>query len=297
MDRSADRAPDAAGALREAARQRDVAFLQDEAIVSVGLGAGALVWPATEVPAPERVDWSVVHDVPVVLVAGADEPATTLGLIARMVAEDDKVPGWATGRVSRVGHEFLDVPEGDASAAARRILRDPRTQVALLATGPAGVARGAVVHRVHAAAVLGVAEDGHVESAFAVEQVLRPGGHLVLNAEDPRVLARGQRVQATPFWYALDANHPQILACADAGGETAFVEDGTLFFLRGHLHEALISETRLPITSEGPGRANTSRALAAAALAVSMGLSVDAIAAGLEHFQATPGSPVRGSGR
>lgn len=116
-----------------------------------------------------------------------------------------------------------------------------------------------------------------------VASALAPGGTLVLDAELSQVQALGREMRARTFWYALDANHARILEHADAGGATAFVEDGTLFFLRGHLHEALISESRLPRAPTGDRSQGTRCALAAAALAACAGISNDAIAAGLER--------------
>src|SRR5437867_3801791 len=59
-------------ALRSMARRRGVTFLSGEDQASVGTGTGVTVWPARQLPSPDAVNWSRVHDVPLVLVTGSN---------------------------------------------------------------------------------------------------------------------------------------------------------------------------------------------------------------------------------
>jgi len=296
-------------ALRDAARTHGVAFLWDDEIASVGLGTGCRSWPMGALPAPGAVDWSRVHDVPVVLVTGTNGKSTTVRLVAAMVVADGKVPGLSSTDWVRVGDEVLDTGDYAGPGGARLVLRDPRTEVAVLETARGGLLRrGLGVERADAAAVLNVAEDhlgewgigdldGLVETKLLVEKAVRERGTLVLNADEAPVLARGRAsIARNVIWYSLDGDHPAMVAQVDAGGDAAFVEDGTLFFLRHGMHEALITETRIPISHRGRARFNTSNALAASALAACAGISTDAIAKGLETFRSSPASnPGRGN--
>ncbi len=295
-------------ALRDAAAQHGVAFLWDDDVASVGLGKGSQSWPTSELPDPAAVDWTKIHDIPLLLVTGTNGKSTTVRLIAQMVVEDGKVPGLSSTDWVRVGDDIVDTGDYSGPGGARTVLRDPRTEVAILETARGGLLRrGLGVERADAAAVLNVAEDhlgewgigdleGLVEVKFLVERAVAAQGRLVLNADEPPVLERGRKSSKPKFWFSLDPNHPQVLEHADAGGDTCFVEDGTLFFLRKELHEALITETRIPITYGGRARFNTSNALAASALATCAGISNDAIAAGLERFESTPDqNPGRGN--
>ncbi len=295
-------------ALQAAAREHDVAFLWDDDTASIGLGTGSRSWPTTALPNPADVAWTTVHDIPVVLVTGTNGKSTTVRLLAAMVDADGKVPGVSSTDWIRVGDEVLDVGDYSGPGGARAVLRDPRCEVAILETARGGMLRrGLGVERADAAAVLNVAEDhlgewgigdlaGLVETKFLVEKALAAGGTLVLNADEPPVVERGRRSSATTIWYSLDGDHPEMLAQVDAGGDAAFVEDGTLFFLRHGMHEALITETRIPISYGGRARFNTSNALAASALAACAGISNDAIAQALETFRSSPDSnPGRGN--
>ncbi|MDZ4864583.1 MAG: cyanophycin synthetase [Gemmatimonadota bacterium] len=72
----------ALAALHRAALQRNVTFLFDPDQVSVGGGTGSFTWPLNAIPSPEAVDWSRVHDVPLVLVTGSNGKTTTVRLLA-----------------------------------------------------------------------------------------------------------------------------------------------------------------------------------------------------------------------
>lgn len=295
-------------ALQAAAREHGVAFLWDDDAASVGLGTGSRIWPMGELPNPADIAWTTVHDIPVVLVTGTNGKSTTVRLMAAMVEADGRVPGVSSTDWIRVGDEVLDTGDYSGPGGARAVLRDPRCEVAILETARGGMLRrGLGVERADAVAVLNVAEDhlgewgigdlaGLVETKFLVEKALADDGTLVLNADEPPVRERGLTSGATTIWFSLDGDHPEILAQVDAGGDAAFVEDGTLFFLRHGKHEALISETRMPMSYGGRARFNTLNALAASALAACAGISNDAIAKALETFRSSPESnPGRGN--
>ena len=75
-------------ALAEAARSQGVTFLHGEESVSLGLGTGCRSWPENDLPAPDAVDWSRIHDVPVELIDpdGAFEKVFRRGDSAETIA-------------------------------------------------------------------------------------------------------------------------------------------------------------------------------------------------------------------
>ncbi len=104
-------------ALRDAADAHDVAFLWDDDDTSVGLGVGSKTWRTTDLPDPEDVDWSAIHDIPVVMVTGTNGKSTTVRLMAAMVAADGKVPGLSTA--VGAGSPGVAAPRGRAPPASR----------------------------------------------------------------------------------------------------------------------------------------------------------------------------------
>ncbi len=301
-----DEARPALLALRDAAAARGVAFLWDDDDVSVGLGTGCRTWPVDGLPAPADVDWASVHDIPVVMVTGTNGKSTTVRLLAAMVTADGKVPGLSSTDWIRVGDDVIDTGDYSGPGGARAVLRDARCEVALLETARGGMLRrGLGFEHADAVAVLNVAEDhlgewgigdlaGLVETKFLVEQGLRDGGTLILNADEAPVRERGRRSGATSkLWFSLDAGNPVV---READG-AAFVDgDGFLCLRRGGVVDALVAEAAAPVTLGGKARFNTSNALAAAALATCVGIAPEAIRAGLTTFESSPAlNPGRGN--
>ncbi len=207
-------------ALHEAARARDVTFLAGEELVSVGLGGGALVWPAGALPDPAAIDWSRVHDVPVALVTGSNGKTTVVRLLAAILAGQ----GLTVGHTSTDGVSVAGVrlAEGDYSgpSGARLLLRRPEVEAAVLETARGGLLRrGLGVDRASVAVVTNVADDHLGE--FGVDSLdqladvkllparaVRPGGAVVLNADDPLLRERAGSVGVPVVWFALAPRRP-----------------------------------------------------------------------------------------
>ena len=188
-------------ALAEAAARRGVAFIQGDRRVSVGLGAGSLTWYHDELPDPEQVDWSAVHDVPLILVTGTNGKSTTVRLLAAMARAAGKTAGLSSSDWVRVGDEILDRGDYSGPGGARLVLRDTRVEIAVLELARGGILRrGLPVTRADAAIVTNIAADhlgeygiqdadGIADAKLVVAKALN-GGPLILNADDPRLVER-----------------------------------------------------------------------------------------------------------
>ena len=287
-------------ALRDAADARGVAFLSDDDHASVGLGRGSQTWPVDALPNPAELDWASVHDIPVLLVTGTNGKSTTVRLVAAMVEAAGKTPGVSSTDWIRVGADQLDAGDYSGPGGARAILRDPRTDIAVLETARGGMfRRGLGVRRADAAAVLNVAADhlgewgvgdleGLAEGKFVVAKAIDTRGVLVLNADEPPVVARGRSLGLPTCWFGLDARQPDLAAHRAAGGNVCTLDSGTLVLTWDGETHALLDEVDLPISFGGKARFNTSNALAASALAAAAGLPVAAIRAGLRAFESSP---------
>ncbi|MEA2724881.1 MAG: cyanophycin synthetase, partial [Gemmatimonadales bacterium] len=217
-------------ALRTAARTRRVTFLSGEEQVSVGSGAGVLVWPESALPEPGTVDWSRVHDVPIALVTGSNGKTTVVRLLAAMIRAAGRVPGYTSTDGVTVG--AVAIEEGDFSgpSGARMVLRRPEVEIAVLETARGGLLRrGLQVEQADAAVITNIADD-HLgefgieslaelaETKLLVAKALGSRGTLVLNADDPMLVARSPAVQAAITWFSLEPTSPLIAAHTQAGG-------------------------------------------------------------------------------
>lgn len=288
-------------ALAAESRRRGATLLADDKRISVGLGTGSVAWPAEEsdrvVP---RIDWSVIHDVPTLLVTGTNGKSTTVRLLAAMVAEGGRTAGVTSTDAVTVGSDV--VAEGDYSGpnGARTVLRDRRVDIGVLEVARGGILRrGLPLPSVSGAIVTNVANDhlgefgiedlpSLADAKLVVAKAVGPGGRVVLNADDPLLLERGARLGRPVTWFTLDAAHPFVARHVAAGGDGCLLEGDALVFARGGSRTPLVRVAEVPISFGGAARHNVANALAAIGGAMALGLPAEAITRALTTFRSDP---------
>src|SRR5690606_4543156 len=111
-------------------------------------------------PMPDDVPWQDLHAIPVALVTGSNGKTTTVRLLTAIAVAH----GWHTANSCTDGL-YLDgalIEGGDYSgpAGARSLLRDRRTQAAILETARGGLLRrGLAIKRADVAVVTNVSPD------------------------------------------------------------------------------------------------------------------------------------------
>jgi cyanophycin synthetase len=283
-------------ALRRAAQDRGLTFLNGEDLVSVGSGTGALVWPVESFPDPAEVDWSRVHDVPIALVTGSNGKTTVVRLLAEMVRESGRTPGYTSTEGVIAG--TTPIGEGDFSgpSGARLVLRHPEVETAILETARGGILRrGLAVERANAALVTNVAED-HLgefgvetlaqlaDTKLVVAKALHGGGTLVLNADDPMLVERHEQIRTQLTWFSLDPSSRFVAAHVSRGGTAVLAEGGSLVVVQGSARDPVIPLAEIPITFGGSAEHNVANALAATAVGAALGIGVEPMAAALRRF-------------
>lgn len=287
-------------ALRDAARERGVAFLWGEDLATVGLGKGSRTWPMDALPAPGEVDWEAVHDIPVLLVTGTNGKTTTVRLLAAMLREAGKVVG--TTSTDRIEIEGETIGQGDFSGpgGARALLRDGRMEVAVLETARGGLLRrGLALDRADAALVTNIAADHLGEfgmhdlasltaAKLVVTRAVSMGGTVVLNADDPELVRASRALVARVSWFSLDPESPVLRTQLGAGGPAAFLDGEELVLVTVGERRTVARVGEIPIAFGGAARYNVANALAAIALAATLHLPLEDMAAGLRAFRNDP---------
>jgi UDP-N-acetylmuramyl tripeptide synthase len=115
-----------------------------------------------------------------------------------------------------------------------------------------------------------------------VAAALGPRGRLIVNADDGKLLARARAVGAELASFSLDPEVPR------ERGVAAWVEEGRIVLARGGAVVPLTPVEDIPATFGGLARHNVANALAAALLAVALGVPDDAIVRGLRTFASGP---------
>jgi cyanophycin synthetase len=248
---------------------------------------------------PGRTPAAVRPRVPVVSVTGTNGKTTTTRLVAHLVMAAGLRTAWSS--TDGVVADGVLVEAGDYSgpSGARQVLAVPGVQVAVLETARGGLLlRGMGVAVNDVSVVTNVSAD-HLglqgidtldqlaEVKATITRVTRPSGWTVLNGDDPRVLAMRQGSPGRPFVFSPDPASPALREALDAGGRAVTVLDGAVTVLTpGKDPDPLVPVVDLPVALAGLSRHNLANALAATAAAVALGLSREAVTAGLRSFRA-----------
>ena len=281
-------------ALLAAAQSRALPYLLDDQDLTLGAGVGGRTLALSALPSLAAVPWNELRDIPTALVTGSNGKTTSVRLLAACA----QAHGWRTGYNCTDG-VFLDgeaLASGDYSgpAGARMVMRDRRTEVAVLETARGGILRrGLAVSRARVALVTNVSSDHFGEygiddlaaladAKLSVAAVLVRGADaralLVVNAEDACLRAGVAKLPerlgwCPPLgWFALDGDLPLLREQRAAGGAACGVRAGHLWLALAGCDYDLGSVAAMPLAVGGVASYNVANlagaALAAAALAI-----------------------------
>jgi UDP-N-acetylmuramyl tripeptide synthase len=291
-------------ALLQAAAARRLPHLLDDALLTLGAGAGGRDFELAALPAPATIAWSALHDIPTALVTGSNGKTTSV----RLLAACTRACGWRTAYCCTDGI-FLDdqlETDGDYSgpAGARSVLRERRAQAAIVETARGGILRrGIALSQARAALVTNVSADHFGEYGvddlaaladvkLSVAALLPPDGLLVLNGDDPQLVAKGhglaRRFARAPSlgWFALDADQALLSAQRARGGATCGVRAGRLWLSYAGADHDLGAVAAMPLTVGGSATYNVANLAGAALTAAALGVPPALIAAVCARFGA-----------
>lgn len=294
-------------ALEAAARAHDAPFLSDDDEVTLGLGKHARTFPIDALPAPSAVDWGLAGRIPVAFITGTNGKTTTTRLLARMVKCSGRVPGNSSTDGVTIDEHIEESGDWTGAEAARKVLRDPRVDVALLETARGGILRrGLAIDGVDAALITNVSAD-HLgeygvldvatmaEAKCVVGHAVRRGGYVVLPADDEHLARFIDGFVAETVLFCADATHPRITAHLAAGKHVFVLSEGRVVHRSRGTDEVLAAIEDVPITFGGRAPHNVKNLVAASALAWALGISRQASIEGAAQFGRAPSdNPGRG---
>lgn len=280
---------------------RGLRFLWDDDEVSIGLGRGRKLWAREDLPDAQTINWDEIANIPAALVTGTNGKSTTVRLAAAIGAAAQKIVASSSSDYVRVGETILDSGDYSGPGGARMALRDDRADMAILETARGGLMRrGLPITGIDAGLITNVAPDhlgeygitdveSLADAKFMIASAIGPGGILVLNHDDPRLVARSQSFKGRIMWYGLGISEHDF-------SDAAFVKDGDMYLRRADRSQKLMAVKDVPLTMGGAASYNVSNALGAAALTSALGIEKAAIVKGLAGFTSTPeNNPGRGN--
>ncbi|HWN06261.1 MAG TPA: Mur ligase family protein [Steroidobacteraceae bacterium] len=287
-------------ALIEAAMSRGLPHVLDDETLTLGAGAGSYTWPLAELPEPAAVDWSALRAIPTALVTGTNGKTTVVRLLAACAKAAGLTTGYCCTDGVFVAGRALGTGDYSGPAGARRVLRDPHAEAAILETARGGILRrGLAVARADVAVITSIAADHFgeygvhdlealVEVKLAVARALDDRGLLVVNADD-HLLARRAPACGKPLgWFAQDADSPFLATHRQGGGATAGVRGGRLVLFHGRAEHDLGAVAEMPLAAGGHSHFNVANLATAALGAAGLGIAPATIAAVFAGFGASP---------
>ena len=289
-------------ALLQAATARGLSHVVDDSILTLGGGVGASNFSLAALPDVAAVPWEALRDIPTALVTGSNGKTTTVRLLAACARSH----GWHAGYNCTDG-VFLDdevLASGDYSgpAGARMVMREPRTQAAVLETARGGILRrGIAVSRARTAIVTNVSSDhfgeygiddlaGLAQVKLAVAAVVDLTGLLVLNADDDQLRAHAGGLAARfgrnpPLgWFSISSDARRLRDYRERGASTCGVREGRLHLNHDGAEHDLGLISAMPLSMGGIAAYNVANLAGAALAAAALGIAPTTIASVLARF-------------
>lgn len=234
---------------------------------------------------------------PVISVTGTNGKSTVTRLITHILRLAGRRVGTTTSDGIMVDEDLVEPGDWTGPGGAAAVLGRSDVDVAVLETARGGLILRGLGYESNDASVLTNISSDHLDAGgvhtlaqltevkATVCRVTRPGGWVVLNADDPFASAVARRVRASVAWFTLGAAAPARVRRAR---RLYLVEDGVLVEHESGVRHPLIAVAEVPVTLGGLARHNVANALAAAAGARAMGATRQAVASGLRDFRPSP---------
>lgn len=247
--------------------------------------------------------------IPIISITGTNGKTTVTRMIAHLISGSGLNVGMTTTDGISINGERIVKGDTTGPVSAKTILGDKLIDAAVLETARGGILRRGLGYDWSDVAVLTNISEDHIgqdgiESiddlinikALIAERV-RPGGTLVINADDPhslRVLKRAEVLKNPKkiIFFSLHKNNKYVKQHLAAGGTAYFPAGSQIFEAKGNRRAAIADIASIPATMNGIAEYQVANAMAAIAAARAYGLPAEAIKR-LETFQNDADNPGR----
>src|SRR5450755_1740470 len=292
-------------ALLAAAAARHLPHVLDESVLTLGAGAGGQDFPLAALPDGATVEWARLHDIPTAIVTGSNGKTTTVRLLAACARAQGLRASFNCTDGVFCGEQMLVAGDYSGPAGARKVLREHRTQAAILETARGGILRrGLAVSQANVAVATNVSSDhfgeygiddleGLADTKLTVGAVVPEGGLLVLNADDPLLRRQAgalvKRFGRSPplGWFAASADGKALREYRERGEPTCGVQEGRLQLHHGGAVHDLGGIADMPLSMNGVATYNIANLTGAALAAAALGIAPATIAGVLGRFGAS----------
>jgi cyanophycin synthetase len=237
--------------------------------------------------------------IPVVSITGTNGKSTVTRLTTHILVRAGRRVGTTTSDGVLVNERMVEPGDWTGPGGAWQILARSDLDVGVLETARGGLVLRGMGYESNEVGVLTNVSSDHLdlqgihtlpelaEVKSTVVRVTKPDGWCVLNADDPHVLALASRVRGHVALFTLvPGGSARVRRHAARGGGRGYaIDGGWIVELEGGRSSRILEVRRVPITIGGVARHNVANALAAAAAARGLGLSLEQVADGLADFR------------
>jgi cyanophycin synthetase len=245
--------------------------------------------------------------IPIVSISGTNGKSTVTRLITHILVRSGRHVGTTTSDGVLVDERMVDPGDWTGPGGAQQVLARHDVDVAVLETARGGIILRGVGYESNETSVLTNVSSDHLdlqgihtlpelaEVKSTICRITRPDGLVVLNADDPLVLAVARRVRARVALFSLAGEaSPAVRRHLANGGRAYLVRDGSIIEADGAAETEIVEVMRVPLAIGGLARHNVANALAAAGGARGAGATIDQVRDGLVDFAP---DPLRSPGR
>ena len=239
--------------------------------------------------------------IPIVSISGTNGKSTVTRLISHILLRAGRHVGTTTSDGVLVDERMVDPGDWTGPGGAQQILARHDVDVAVLETARGGIVLRGVGYESNEASILTNVSSDHLdlqgihtlpelaEVKATICRITRPDGWVVLNADDPLVLAVARRVRAQVALFSLAGElSPPVRRHLAKGGRAHLVRDGVIVEVNGASWTEIVEVLGVPLTIGGLARHNVANALAAAGGARGLGATIEQVRDGLVAFAPDP---------
>jgi cyanophycin synthetase len=238
-----------------------------------------------------------VRTMPTISITGTNGKSTVTRLITHILLRAGHHVGTTTSDGVLVDERIVDPGDWTGPGGAAAILRRTDVDVAVLETARGGLVSRGIGYESNDASVLTNISADHLdlggihtlaelaEVKATVCRITRPGGRVILNADDPLAASVARRVHAEVAWFSLRPDAADVARRIRSGARVYVADRGRLVEHADGEARPIVAVADVPVTLGGIARHNVANAIAAAAGARALGTTIEQVADGLRDFQ------------
>jgi cyanophycin synthetase len=248
--------------------------------------------------------------IPIISITGTNGKTTVTRMISHILNDGNRTVGATTSTGIYINNQLIAKGDTTGPISAQSILGDKSIDAAVLETARGGIVRRGLAYDWSDISILTNITEDHIgqDGIESIEDLInikslvaervRPGGTLILNADDEnslRILEREKvkEIDKQFVYFSLDENNPHVQKHLAQGGTAYVIKNDFIVEMHGKESNSIVNPSALPVTLGGTADFQTANAMAAIAACRSFGFSREQIVSRLKTFRNDAHNPGR----